>query len=60
MEEYVLDQKACAEVALYMYEQYKIAPSQRFMYLQFDEWLRKLIKTDLSNTPAPHLHEDDE
>lgn len=42
----VLDAKTCAEVALYMYEQYKIAPSQRFMYLQFDEWLNKIIKSN--------------
>lgn len=60
MEELTLDQKTCAEIALYMYEQYKIAPSQKFMYLQFDEWLNKLIVSDLSNTPAPHLYEDDE
>ena len=46
MEELVLDQKTCAEVALYMYEQYKVAPSQRFMYLQFDEWLKKLINME--------------
>ena len=58
MEELTLDQNTCAQIALYMYEQYKIAPSQRFMYLQFDQWLRNLM--DKSNQPAPHLYEDDD
>jgi hypothetical protein len=58
MEEYTLDQTQCAQVALYMYEQYKVAPSQKLMYLQFDEWLKMMI--NVSNTPAQHLHEDDD
>ena len=49
MEELVLDQKTCAEVALYMYEQYKGAASQKFMFLQFDEWLKKLINAEEDN-----------
>ena len=42
--EMTLDTKQCAEVALYMHEQWQAAPSQKFMYRTFDEWLRMLIE----------------
>ena len=43
--EYELDTKSCAQVALYMYQQYKeFYNKPSFMVLSFEDWLAKLIE----------------